>query len=49
MGSSLYVNFTLKANIANNGLYFTNTIPWTNGLILNAGWIRKAPTGWQRK
>jgi autotransporter-associated beta strand protein len=38
VGSSLYVGgFTLKANTANNGIYFTNTIPWTNGL-LGGGW-----------
>ncbi len=37
VGSSLYVNFQLKANTANNGVYFTNTIPITNGLMLG-GW-----------
>ncbi len=36
VGSSLYINVGggLKGGTANNGLYFTNTIPWTNGLLL---------------
>lgn len=37
VGSSLYVNFTLKASTVNNGVYFTNSIPWINGL-LGGGW-----------
>jgi len=36
-GSSLYVNINLRANTAQTGVYFTNTIPWTNGLLLG-GW-----------
>lgn len=37
VGSTLYMNFTLKANVDDNGVYFTNTIPMTNGLLLG-GW-----------
>jgi len=39
VGSSLYMNIAMKPNQLNNGVYFTNTIPWTNGLLLGAGWL----------
>ena len=44
VGSSLYINFTLKGGIVNNGVYFTNTLPWTNGLLLG-GWAHTG-TDW---
>ena len=37
VGSSLYMNVFIKGNTANSGVYFTNTIPWSNGL-LGGGW-----------
>ncbi len=39
VGSSLYVNMLneVKSGTANNGLYITNTLLWTNGLVF-AGW-----------
>jgi fibronectin-binding autotransporter adhesin len=37
VGSSLYMNIALRANSGQTGVYFTNTIPWTNGL-LGGGW-----------
>ncbi len=38
VGSSLYINVgsSLQGRV-NNGIYFTNTVPWTNGLALG-GW-----------
>jgi autotransporter-associated beta strand protein len=37
VGSSLFMNISIKGGQANNGVYFANTIPWTNGL-LGGGW-----------
>jgi autotransporter-associated beta strand protein len=34
VGSSIYMNYTVKGSSANNGIYFTNTLPWSNGLLL---------------
>ncbi len=44
VGSSLYVSFTTRAATANSGVYFTNTLPWSNGLLL-AGWAHTG-TDW---
>jgi len=33
VGSSLFINYAIKAGTANNGVYFTNTLPWSNGLL----------------
>jgi autotransporter-associated beta strand protein len=39
VGSSLYVNYynAVKSGTTYNGLYITNTLPWTNGLVFG-GW-----------
>ena len=36
LGSSLYVNYTIKPNTPDNGIYITNTVPLANGLL--GGW-----------
>lgn len=49
VGSSLYINVGASLlQRANNGIYFTNTIPWTNGLLLGgyahvgSDWVQAA-------
>jgi fibronectin-binding autotransporter adhesin len=44
VGSSLYVSFTTRAGNANSGVYFTNSLPWSNGLLFG-GWAHTG-TDW---
>lgn len=44
VGSSLYVNFGIRANSVNSGVYLTNTYVLTNGII--GGWAHTGTDWW---